>query len=87
MLTFLQPCLLIQHISSILNIEVYFMENIMFDYRSLGEELGIPIEIIHKFEQEANTEFPFDDMLTEIHILRAVKAYAKANKRMIPIEN
>ena len=63
------------------------MEKIIFDYRSLGEELGVPIEIIENFEQEAHREFPFDAMLAEIHILRAVKAYAKANTRMILIEN
>ena len=51
----------------------------MFDYRSLGEELNVPIEIIEKFEKEAHDEFPFDDMLTEIHILRAIKAYSKVN--------
>ena len=53
------------------------MENLMFDYRSLGEELDVPLEIIQKLEQEAHDEFPFDDMLAEIHILRAVKTYAK----------
>jgi len=63
------------------------MENIMFDYRSLGEELNVPIEIIEKFEKEAHDEFPFDDMLTEIHILRAIKAYSKVNTRMILVEN
>ena len=59
----------------------------MFDYRSLGEKLGVPTEIVQKFEQEAHNEFSFDDMLAEIHILRAVKAYAKANLRMILVEN
>jgi len=63
------------------------MEIFMFDYRSLGEEHDVPTEIIRKFEQEARNEFPFDDMLAEIHILRAIKAYAKATARMIPVEN
>ena len=63
------------------------MEYLMFDYRSLGEELSVPSEIIHKFEQEAHKEFPSDNMLMEIHILRAVKAYAKITERMVSIEN
>jgi len=63
------------------------MENLMFDYRSLGEELDIPSEIVCKFEEEARNEFPFDNMLREIHILRAVKAYAKTTAWMIQIEN
>jgi len=63
------------------------MENLMFDYKSLGEELAVPSEIIQQYEQEAHKEFPLDKMLMEIHILRAVKAYAKTKKRTIPIEN
>ncbi|MDR3173328.1 MAG: hypothetical protein LBU19_03675 [Treponema sp.] len=53
------------------------MENLIFDYKSLGEDLAIPVEIIKKFEKEARNEFPFDNMLMEIHVLRAMKNYAK----------
>jgi hypothetical protein len=63
------------------------MENLMFDYWSRGEELSVPPEIIQRFEQEAHNEFPFDNMLMEIHILRAVKTYAKSEKQMAAIEN
>ena len=63
------------------------MEDILFDYRSLGKKLAVPSEIIYKFEQEAHDEFQSDNMLMEIHILRALKAYAKAIPRMIPVEN
>jgi hypothetical protein len=62
------------------------MEKLIFDYRSLGEELSVPSEIVHQFEQEAHMEFPFDDMLMEIHILRAVKSYAKTTGRTVFIE-
>ena len=63
------------------------MENLMFDYRSLGEKLAVPSEIVQKIEEEAYHEFPFDNMLMEIHILRAVKAYAKISKQVVSIEN
>jgi len=63
------------------------MDDLMFDYKSLGEELGVPVEIVRKFEHEARIEFPFDDMLKEIHILRAIKSHAKATSRMILVEN
>ena len=63
------------------------MESIMFDYRSLGEKLAISPEIVHKIEEEARNEFPFDNMLMEIHALRAIKAYAKATSQVIPVEN
>jgi hypothetical protein len=63
------------------------MDNLMFDYNSFGSSLDIPIEIVQKLEKEAQNEFPFDNMLMEIHVLRALKAYAKTDKRAIPIEN
>ena len=63
------------------------MENLMFDYISLGENLDVPMGIVQKFEKEARNEFPFDNMLMEIHVLRAIKAYVKINTRMMAIEN
>jgi hypothetical protein len=63
------------------------MENLMFDYWSLGEELAVPSEVIQQFEKEAHNEFPYDNMLMEIHVLRAVKAYAKSEKQMATVEN
>ena len=63
------------------------MENLMFDYNSFGKDLAVPVEVIKRFEKEARNEFPFDNMLMEIHVLRAIKNYAKINKRMIAHEN
>ena len=63
------------------------MENLMFDYRSFGENLAIPAEIVQKFEKEAHNEFPFDNMLMEIHILRAIKAYSKRYAQVVAVEN
>ena len=53
------------------------MENIMFDYRSFGENSDVPVEIINAFEKEAQNEFPFDKMLMELHVLRAMQSYVK----------
>jgi len=53
------------------------MDNILFDYRSFADEYSIPMEVIQKYEKEAYDEFPFDNMLMEIHALRALKAYVK----------
>ena len=63
------------------------MDSLMFDYHSFGENLNIPIEIIKEFEEEARNEFPADKMLMEIHVLRAIKSYAKVNNRLVSIEN
>jgi hypothetical protein len=63
------------------------MENLIFDYKSLGANLAIPVEVIKNFEKEARNEFPFDNMLMEIHVLRAIKNYAKTNTRMMVHES
>jgi hypothetical protein len=63
------------------------MEDLIFDYKSLGGDLAVPMEIIKKFEKEACHEFPFDNMLMEIHVLRAIKNYAKINTPVMAHEN
>jgi hypothetical protein len=53
------------------------MKHLIFDYQSLGKNLAVPAEVVRKLEEEARNDFPFDNMLMEIHVLRAVKSYAK----------
>jgi len=70
-----------------LNIGVRTLKELMFDYLTLGKELAVPSEIIQQFEEEAHKEFPFDNMLMEIHVLRAVKAYTNITERMVLVES
>ena len=63
------------------------MKETMFDYWTLGKDLSVPKEVIKKIEAETRNEFPYDSMLAEIHILRAIKAYAKANIGAVAVEN
>jgi hypothetical protein len=35
---------------------MYFMENLMFDYESLGKDLAVPMEIVKNFEKEARKD-------------------------------
>jgi hypothetical protein len=65
----------------------HIMEDLIFDYKSLGDNLAVPVEIIEQFEKEARHEFPFDNMLMEIHVLRAIKNYAKINMPVMAHEN
>ena len=57
------------------------MENLMFDYLTFAKELNVSEKIIQKLEKEARDEFPFDDMLMELHVLRALKYYSRAVSR------
>jgi hypothetical protein len=52
----------------------------MFDYTKTSQNLKIPNTVLRELEDEANREFPFDPMLMELHVLRAVNAYAATEK-------
>ncbi|GBR77616.1 hypothetical protein RDn1_275 [Candidatus Termititenax dinenymphae] len=52
----------------------------VFDYETISRNLHISRDVIGKFEKEAMNEFPQDNMLRELHILRALKAYASTRK-------
>jgi len=64
-----------------------FMDSLIFDYYSYGQNLDIPIEVIQKYEKEAQAEFPFDKMMMEINVIRAIRSYAKLNNRMSSFGN
>jgi hypothetical protein len=53
------------------------VNNYIFDYKLIGKNQHIPQAVLDKFENEAANEFPFDKMLMEIHVLRAINNYAK----------
>ena len=63
------------------------MDSLIFDYYSYGQNLDIPIEVIQKYEKEAQAEFPFDKMMMEINVIRAIRSYAKLNNRMSSFGN
>ena len=71
--------LLSNYLYSIINTRGKYMTSLIFDYQSVGNDLGMSAEIIKRLETEAKKEFPLDNMLMEIHVLRALKAQAKAN--------
>jgi hypothetical protein len=56
------------------------MNDKMFDYIGVSQSLEIPEDVLRRLEDEARREFPFDAMMTEPHVRRAVKVYA-ANMR------
>jgi len=54
----------------------------IFDYSSMAKEFKIPEKIVRKIEKEVKREIPNDNMIMELHVLRALKAYA--NKYQFP---
>ena len=45
-----------------------------FDYQSVAAEAGIPHGKVQQLAQLVRSEFPFDDMMYELHMLRACMA-------------
>jgi len=57
------------------------MSKPLFDYESASSSLRIPTDVMRELEGQARMEFPNDAMLMEIHVIRALKAYA--NERQL----
>lgn len=45
-----------------------------FDYKRIAEEMRIPPTIVKKTEDEVKKDFPYDKMMYELHVLRALKS-------------
>jgi hypothetical protein len=45
-----------------------------FDYRRVAKEMRVPEAILKRIEKEVKKEFPSDQMMYELHVLRAVKS-------------
>lgn len=53
-----------------------------FDYKSIAKKYNLDPDKIKEITKEIYKEFPNDDMLAELHIVRALKEYnRKANKK------
>lgn len=45
-----------------------------FDYKKVAREMKVPDVILKKIEKEIKEEFPKDEMMYELHVLRALKS-------------
>ena len=48
----------------------------IFDYSSIAKEFQISEKVLKEIEKEVKREIPNDNMIMELHVLRALKAYA-----------
>ena len=58
------------------------MSGAIFNYYDAALQAGVGPDILAKIIEEAQTEFPFDEMMKELHIVRAINAYAAKSKRV-----
>ena len=52
----------------------------IFNYQSVADKFEIPDNIVKKIVKEVKEEIPNDNMIMELHILRALKSYANKHK-------
>jgi hypothetical protein len=49
----------------------------MFNLESLKRESGLTLDQLARLEQDARAEFPHDEMMFELHLLRILEAIQK----------
>jgi hypothetical protein len=52
-------------------------ENNSFDYKSYAEKNNIDKKTLDKIIEEAYDEFPDDEMMAELHVVRALRAHKR----------
>ena len=52
----------------------------IFNYQSVADKFEIPDNIVKRIVKEVREEIPNDNMIMELHILRALKSYASNRK-------
>ena len=52
----------------------------IFNYQSVADKFKIPDNIVRKIVKEIREEIPNDNMIMELHVLRALKSYANKHK-------
>jgi hypothetical protein len=53
----------------------------IFDYKASAQAMNIPDKVLLAIEKDVRNEYSGDEMLAELHILRALKSYAMREKR------
>ena len=46
----------------------------MFNYQKVAKEMHVPPTVLKGIEREVRQEFPADQMMYELHVLRAIKS-------------
>jgi len=54
----------------------------IFNYQAVANKLGIPDEVVRIIENDVKKEIPDDNMIMELHILRALKSYNNKHQRV-----
>jgi len=53
-----------------------------FDINKVAEKSGLPEQVIKRIKKETREEFPVDDLMYELHLMRAIKAESFVSKNL-----
>lgn len=56
----------------------------LFDVERIANESGLLNEVIERIKEEVRKEFPNDEMMCELHLMRAIES--EKNKDLSPAE-
>ena len=59
------------------------MNESIFDYNQAAINENVPQDVLSQIVNEAKIEFPFDEMMRELHIIRAINSYAMKAKKAV----
>ena len=59
------------------------MNESIFDYNQAAINENVPQDVLSQIISEAKIEFPFDDMMRELHIIRAINLYSMKAKKAV----
>jgi len=54
---------------------------VIFDVERKAKEVGISKDLYKKLEKEVREEFPNDEMMFELHLIRALKSHSQKKVR------
>jgi len=57
------------------------MNESIFDYNQAAINENVPQDVLMQIVNEAQAEFPFDEMMRELHIIRAINFYSMKAKK------
>ena len=57
----------------------------IFDYLSIAQDFNLSEKIVKQIEKEVKSEIPNDNMIMELHVLRALKAYVNKNQQVLKL--
>lgn len=55
--------------------------SVVFDIKEKARELGISEDTYKKLEKEVREEFPNDEMMFELHLIRVLKSHSRKKVR------